>query len=393
MKIQLQYLFVFCMMFSVVSYGQIISQFTWDADPVTAADVGPDATFVSSSAFSDVNGVGGTNGLNAGLPKRDIQMVIPGSPTFDVDGIDISFDFQRDESVCDFVRRGSSLTIDGSAQLGVRFRIEDGAGGYVSVSSGNVYPIPNDNTFRTYRFYYLPSTGEADLSVDGVSVWSYDGVDGRNMYWTGSGDFEVGVGCDGSGSNRTFLDNLIIANVFDSPLPIELVNFEARKKDENAVLLSWETASEVNNDFFTIERSGDGKNWEILDKVDGAGTSSEYLKYQISDNNPLLDLSYYRLKQTDFDGAFTYSDVESVFFDKWKENAPIVFPNPATNSVTVSTTNTDSFDVYSVSGKRVTDRLIFNVVDNNAILVDISELSSGVYFVKTADQVVQLIVD
>ena len=129
---------IFC---SLDFYGQIISQFTWDTNPVTMADIGPDAVSVRSSATSSPNGVGGTNGLNAGLPKQDHNVNIADYPIFDVGGIDFSFDYQRDESQGAFFTRGNSLVIDGCANLSVRYRVDNGIGGFNTISSGNAFAI------------------------------------------------------------------------------------------------------------------------------------------------------------------------------------------------------------------------------------------------------------
>ncbi len=116
-----------------------------------------------------------------------------------------------------------------------------------------------------------------------------------------------------------------------SPLPIELLTFEARVDDET-VIVSWSTASEHNNDYFTIERTYDWEHFEEIGMVDGAGDSEEILHYQFVDEAPIPGVSYYRLKQTDFDGQFTYSNLVMVEYDY---NSPTeaeiaVFPNPAT---------------------------------------------------------------
>ena len=89
------------------------------------------------------------------------------------------------------------------------------------------------------------------------------------------------------------------------PLPIELLSFSANAV-HNSVRLSWVTATETNNDFFTIERSINLKDWEVLGFVDGAGNSSRPLHYSFTDFNPLTGVSYYRLKQTDYDGKYEY---------------------------------------------------------------------------------------
>jgi hypothetical protein len=96
-------------------------------------------------------------------------------------------------------------------------------------------------------------------------------------------------------------------------LPIELISFEAKMNTNKQVDIFWATASELNNDFFTIERSADGVNWEIVTTATGAGNSIYRIDYAAYDSRPLSGISYYRLKQTDFDGAFEYSNIVSVF--------------------------------------------------------------------------------
>jgi biopolymer transport protein ExbB len=95
------------------------------------------------------------------------------------------------------------------------------------------------------------------------------------------------------------------------PLPVELSFFGANV-DGQAIELNWTTLSELNNNYFTIERSSDGYSWDSLASVDGAGTSVEKLNYYYVDHWPYGGQSYYRLRQTDYDGQMTYSNVVSV---------------------------------------------------------------------------------
>ncbi len=96
-----------------------------------------------------------------------------------------------------------------------------------------------------------------------------------------------------------------------TPLPIELIEFSAQWAGD-VVKLAWETASETNNDYFTIERKAAGESWESIAKVDGAGDSNSSLHYGITDENPLKERGYYRLKQTDFNGENSYSGTRTV---------------------------------------------------------------------------------
>lgn len=108
-------------------------------------------------------------------------------------------------------------------------------------------------------------------------------------------------------------------------LPVELVSFFASSSN-HSVQLVWKTASELNNDYFTIERSNGGEKFEEVLKVKGMGTKVTETSYSSKDTAPFKGISYYRLKQTDFDGRFSYSNVVSVSIDGtdlWS-----VFPNP-----------------------------------------------------------------
>ena len=131
-------------------------------------------------------------------------------------------------------------------------------------------------------------------------------------------------------SSNTFYIGSV--NAVSSPLPITLVSFKALVVGE-VVQLAWSTASEVNNDLFTVQRSSSGETFSDVGQVKGSGTSSEGHSYKLTDDGPFLGISYYRLKQTDFDGRFTYSKVILVTVEL-TERSPgvIVYPNPTSGS-------------------------------------------------------------
>lgn len=112
-------------------------------------------------------------------------------------------------------------------------------------------------------------------------------------------------------------------------LPVELLFFEAKIQDDRTSLLQWATATEINNSHFEIEHSADGRNFEYIGKVNGAGESQTLLQYTFTDESPAVGLNYYRLKQVDFDGQFEYSKVVSVSLDRKGGSDMEVFPNPA----------------------------------------------------------------
>ncbi|MFN4234637.1 MAG: T9SS type A sorting domain-containing protein [Bacteroidia bacterium] len=170
---------------------------------------------------------------------------------------------------------------------------------------------------------------------------------------------------------------LASSNAANNPLPIELVNFTAEPK-EKKVILYWTTASEINNDYFDVQKSIDGVNFETFATVKGAGNSSQLLNYSQTDYNPYEGTSYYRLKQVDFDGTVSYSKIVAVNFRQNNLNISI-FPNPSNGYISIS--NLDDNIIYTLQIFDVSGKLIdYKIIDkNSASSINISHLSSGFY--------------
>lgn len=118
-------------------------------------------------------------------------------------------------------------------------------------------------------------------------------------------------------------------------LPVELLSFTGQATD-NSVMLKWSTASEVNNSYFSVERSNDGLNFKEITVVQGAGTTNSLKNYSFEDKYPIKGRLYYRLKQVDFNGQFDYSPVVSVQVDiDQRPFSMSLFPNPALPSEVV----------------------------------------------------------
>jgi hypothetical protein len=138
-----------------------------------------------------------------------------------------------------------------------------------------------------------------------------------------------------SGINLQNGDRFTIGNTnLALPLPIQLLNFEATAQQAE-VKLTWSTASELNNHFFTIQRSKDAEAWQDVTRVEGAGTRNVRTDYEAMDGLPFSGISYYRLKQTDFDKQYSYSPVKRVQLNN--EFQLKVYPNPSKGTFTVST--------------------------------------------------------
>ncbi len=103
------------------------------------------------------------------------------------------------------------------------------------------------------------------------------------------------------------------------------------EKTGKAIQLKWSTATEINNSYFTIERSSDGKEFAELGKVKGAGNSNYIRNYNFSDENPFEGINYYRVKQTDFDGQFSYTPVIAIR-NRFENEKLKILPNPVLNA-------------------------------------------------------------
>lgn len=173
----------------------------------------------------------------------------------------------------------------------------------------------------------------------------------------------------------------------DNPLPINLISFEATEC-ESFICLKWETASETNNDFFTVEKSNDGKKWVGFKNVNGAGDSQTQLQYKTTDKSPYMGKSYYRLKQTDFNGAFEYSSIEVINLENPHAQRLNIYPNPARENITIKglASEVTNVKIYNLMGQEVTSSVIVLKNSNTNVQIDISRLIPGTYYVKTNNQ-------
>lgn len=167
----------------------------------------------------------------------------------------------------------------------------------------------------------------------------------------------------------------------NSALPIELTYFQAQNNN-NQVDLSWSTATELDNEYFDIERSKDGKSWEVIDQVEGAGTTTEQQNYLAVDRNPLNGTSFYRLKQVDFSGDFEYSDIVSVNRKAQIEGTVNVYPNPAIEWIEVKLSETASFKeifLTDATGRVIAQQKVSTT--NTVNRFDLTGLDAGMYFI------------
>lgn len=170
-------------------------------------------------------------------------------------------------------------------------------------------------------------------------------------------------------------------------LPIKLLNFTAEVNSFNQVDINWTTVSEVNNNFFTIERSVNQSDWETVAIIAGAGNSSEIRSYNVIDKNPIEGWSYYRLKQTDFDGKYEYAPIKTVNINSTNASPSSVFPNPTYNAITMigKNLNVKDIELYTILGHNITAKVDVIKQSDSKILIDLSQLHEGVYIIKSME--------
>lgn len=162
-----------------------------------------------------------------------------------------------------------------------------------------------------------------------------------------------------------------------TPLPIELLTFKGEYTSKGNDL-KWVTASETNNDFFTLERSSDGQNFKGIAQVKGAGNSTQELSYDYIDVWAPEGINYYRLKQTDFDGKYSYSNIIALRSLK-KDELFLVYPNPSNGSFVI-TVKEFTKEGYGIRITNSLGQLVFSSDNNTEEQLRLSpDLNEGVY--------------
>jgi hypothetical protein len=180
-------------------------------------------------------------------------------------------------------------------------------------------------------------------------------------------------------SGYTALDQFTIGKSGLGPLPVELTSFEANCNNEE-VILKWTTASEVNNDYFELERiNGDVKPVSIT-KIKGAGNSKQTKYYQFIDSSPNQGINYYRLKQTDLDGQYKYSETISVNCNNKSNQWSNIYPNPGQKELYIETIDPNyvkqTYKIYDSKCQLISEGILEQKVN-----IQTTEFSSGIYLI------------
>lgn len=214
------------------------------------------------------------------------------------------------------------------------------------------------NTDRPMRLW------GADLSDFGITQANYTGI--RNFKITLSGNSDVAFVAY---NNKTF--------TIGGTLPVVLTDFTARESNNNNALLSWTTSDENGADYFVVEKSMDGLNFTAVDTVKAKGNSTTVQQYILPDQQLNPGINYYRLKIVDLDRHTSYSKTVQV---TGRETSIRLFPNPATDRITISypPSSVEYVKVYTVNGVLLQQKKIAQNSDQTS--VDVSSYPKGIYY-------------
>lgn len=243
----------------------------------------------------------------------------------------------------------------------------------------DITPSVNTGLNASVDFYFfqaeLAGLAEPNLgmfaSSNGGTHWTNLGEDGLDQ----SADFLTVNGIN-------VLNRLTLANI-SAPLAVQLLRFYALPSDKE-VQLTWMTSAETNNRLFAIERSADGIHFIEIGEVPGSGNSNQEKKYQFTDVQPLPAISWYRLRQVDIDGKFSFTPVIMINRSGAVNSNARLFPNPVTGTsvllnLTEQISGQQQLMLYNQAGILVKQFTISRVAGSQLITLEMGHLPAGIY--------------
>lgn len=226
------------------------------------------------------------------------------------------------------------------------------------------------------HFFSLPVKGGQGTTISKSSVWRSEPDCATATVATMNLNM-INIEIEGDGiSSRT------VSFPFATILPVKMVSFSA-EQDQQKVKLSWTTATETNNDFFTIERSSDDNQWSEIKKVKGAGNSTDLRSYTSYDENLAAGTFHYRIKQTDFDGKASYSEVRTIR-NTGNRKGLSLYPIPNTGN-TINIAGIKDYNKNELTLLNAAGNIIFATTLSTSS-VELPSLVTGIYFIRIKDK-------
>jgi hypothetical protein len=386
-------------------FSQDFSSSTVVADYVSASPSTGQFNAINTSSGSTASIVGGTLEFSrtggSWSAARTTDIGTPDVVFFQIDVNVTAVSAAANGAVTFYFGSGldNANTAPTNAQTHSRFALSYLSGGNWTVrevggsNSANTYTGSQTVTFvinngATDGFYTGPNGTSQSVAIDKWDLWVGNVLEfnDRNATTTTQTltDFKIH---SSTGGGTVQFDNISINAI---TLPISLKSFTATPLDRSAALLSFATALEQNNDYFSIERSADGLRFSEIGRVQGAGNSLQTREYSYTDNTPLRGINYYRLKQVDYDGKYTFSPVVSLNFDGTdRGNGVRLSPQPVKDQLSVTLEQAFQQDarweLYDLSGRLLQAGTL--AAEAERFSIEAATLTNGAYVLRiTGDQ-------
>ena len=231
-----------------------------------------------------------------------------------------------------------------------------------------------DDQMNLIETIIWPSNAEGELYQN----WSlsYNGITG------------LGNSCINGGKDHVVVEDDSFTTVYENPnqciklavLPIIYENQPNARLENNQTHITWSVATQLNNEKYIIEHSKDGRTFSPIGEIAGDGTSNETKHYEYIHSSPFIGINYYRIKQVDYDGQYSYSDIASVRYDGNGETN--IYPNPATSQVTITTSVPTTLQIMDVYGRLLTKQDI----SEGQNTINLPALPAGILIFAVGDQ-------
>lgn len=284
---------------------------------------------------------------------------------------------------------------------------EDQTGAQSSFVVGETWSVIPDKTFSGSVTFELQWNAGANSTVNSEES-GFDRTQCTPVYWvsgsstswnddgsnvnigaTGTDPYSVPITINGMVGGQTYYFGVGSAG---SALPVEFTHFEV-EMENGKPLLSWGTAMEKDNDYFEVQRSTNGSNWEKIGEVKGAGNTMAPQSYEFMDEETAAPQVFYRLRQVDYSGDFDFSKTVSINLNDngTSQNALVmgnVFPNPVQNQLTLPFTTSNAGEVQIMvsnsAGKVLYNKRIQAVVGENEHQISFAQFENGIYLLQVA---------
>ncbi len=362
------------------------------------------------------------DGATGGVDERDYRAA-DGGVIWDYDGQGVTyyndiFGIGRDDVECFDQTQSKSENSDAL----VTFNLPGGFGtndSYIISGNDNAAIENPDNTEynssqvnsrlnREWRVQETGTVGSIQVTFDLADITGPLGVGTNNLgllrlMVDNDGDFTSGVtlvsptSFNGTNNTVTFTVDFTNGQYYTlgseevGALPVNLLSFTANVVGNHTVKLNWTTATEENNSFFSVERSSNGVDFQVIEMVDGAGNSIGLQHYEFTDKSPLSGFSFYRLKQTDFNGESDYSELRSVFIKDNPEVVYTVYPNPVVKGgYAYIRYEVDQNKAIVINAYDMTGTLLFSkeeILSNREEVIELptDDLTRGINLIKITD--------